>query len=79
VELLRAELAKLGAPEPRLLVLDGTGGGEALRAALDTENARPRAGAAPRGPPPRARHILYTSGSTGKPKGVTLARARRRS
>jgi len=75
VEGLVAELAKLGAPPPRLLVLDGAGGGRALAAALDAEDAAdpaPPAATARPGPDEPA-YILYTSGSTGKPKGVTLS------
>ena len=53
---------------PALLVLDGTGGGAPLRAALGP-GLTPAAGR----PSPAAddlAYILYTSGSTGKPKGV---------
>jgi amino acid adenylation domain-containing protein len=67
------EARKLGAA-PRLLVLDGAGGGAPMRAALDREDAREPAQAAPsESPSPDdVAYILYTSGSTGKPKGVVL-------
>ncbi len=75
VDALREELALLGAKEPPLLVLDGTGGGASLTRALDAEEARdPAPAAANATPAPDApAYILYTSGSTGKPKGVTLS------
>jgi amino acid adenylation domain-containing protein len=69
----REELQKLGAVPP-MLVLDGTGAGLSLRAALDREQQRSPAPAAKTvEPEPDAlSYILYTSGSTGKPKGVML-------
>lgn len=73
-EKFRAEYEQLGML-PSLLLLEGTGGGVALRQALDqsdtpdrapeTETARPS--------PSDLAYILYTSGSTGKPKGVMLS------
>lgn len=70
---LCAELSKHGA-RPRMLVLEGSGDGKGLRAALDAEDGP---GPAPPVPtsvpePDDLAYILYTSGSTGKPKGVLL-------
>lgn len=72
-EFLR-EVEALGGPAPLLLTLDGAGGGDALRAALDAADA---SGVAPAVPSHASgaddlAYILYTSGSTGKPKGVML-------
>ena len=71
---LRAELGKLGAV-PSLFVLGDTGGGTALRRALDdAQAARPAPAATTASPAPQdLAYILYTSGSTGKPKGVMLS------
>jgi len=71
---LRAELEKLGAV-PSLFVLGDTGGGMALRRALDdAQAARPAPAATTARPAPQdLAYILYTSGSTGKPKGVMLS------
>jgi amino acid adenylation domain-containing protein len=58
-----------------MLLLEGTGAGAALRAALDDLDARdpvPQVETATRAPTDLA-YILYTSGSTGKPKGVMLS------
>ncbi|HZE73327.1 MAG TPA: amino acid adenylation domain-containing protein [Pyrinomonadaceae bacterium] len=73
-EKFRAEYERLGAL-PYLLTLNGTGGGRALRQALDDADQEARA--------PEIEtassnsrdlaYILYTSGSTGKPKGVMLS------
>jgi amino acid adenylation domain-containing protein len=75
VDALRAEWEKLGGEAPRLLVLEGAGGGRALAAALDAEAVADPApvarNAAPAADDPA--YILYTSGSTGTPKGVTLS------
>jgi amino acid adenylation domain-containing protein len=71
---LRDEMKRLGTERP-FLVLDGVGGGDALRAALDREDGRARAGVFS-GPDAEAgdlAYILYTSGSTGRPKGVMLS------
>lgn len=69
----REELAKLGEVPP-MLVIDGTGGGAALKARLDEEDAKSKAPAAQNAEmsPDDLAYILYTSGSTGKPKGVIL-------
>jgi amino acid adenylation domain-containing protein len=71
---LRAELQKLGTM-PALFVLGDTGGGAALRRALEEAEAkRPAAPVATSTPAPGdLAYILYTSGSTGKPKGVMLS------
>ena len=71
---LRTELEKLGAV-PSLFVLGDTGGGMALRRALDdAQAARPAPAASTASPAPQdLAYILYTSGSTGKPKGVMLS------
>ena len=68
------EIAKLDGASPALIILQGSGGGAPLRAALDDLD---RAGGAPRADsvqssPDDLAYILYTSGSTGKPKGVML-------
>ncbi len=66
---LGAELAAHGA-DPARLVLEGTGGGVPLRAALV---AVPAPAAPPVDvAPDDVAYILYTSGSTGTPKGVVL-------
>jgi amino acid adenylation domain-containing protein len=70
---LARALAAIGV-SPFLVVLDGAGGGRALRARLEQlQRDEPAAIAATvaSGPEDLA-YILYTSGSTGKPKGVTL-------
>ena len=69
----RKEVAALdGRVNP--LLLEGTGGGRALAAALDREQQRDPAPPAPTTAtaPGDLGYILYTSGSTGKPKGVML-------
>jgi amino acid adenylation domain-containing protein len=60
---------------PALLVLDEPGGGRALAACLDREQARdPAPAVASHSPGPDERaYVLYTSGSTGRPKGVVLS------
>jgi amino acid adenylation domain-containing protein len=71
----REEIAKLG-PLPRLIVLDGVGGGEALKRALDeldAETGIPEARSIASWPDDDLAYILYTSGSTGTPKGVMLS------
>jgi amino acid adenylation domain-containing protein len=59
------------------LVVEGTGGGLALRQLLDSlQAAQPApaaAGAGDGGAPDDLAYILYTSGSTGRPKGVMLS------
>jgi amino acid adenylation domain-containing protein len=70
----REEMAKLG-PPPMLIVLDGVGGGEPLKRALDdldSGGAIPEARSIISSPDDLA-YILYTSGSTGNPKGVMLS------
>jgi amino acid adenylation domain-containing protein len=66
----REELAKLGEVPP-MIVIDGTGGGKSLRAALEALGSAPAAPTAENSADDIA-YILYTSGSTGKPKGVIL-------
>lgn len=68
------EIAKLGGKIPALIALDGAGGGNPLRTALerlDAERKAPATGTIDSAPDDLA-YILYTSGSTGKPKGVML-------
>lgn len=73
VENLSAELENLN-HHPTLIVLDGTGGGNYLKSALDQENAAGSASpAALEISQDDLAYILYTSGSTGKPKGVMLS------
>lgn len=74
VTALRAECESLG-PVPSLLLLDGTGGGQALRQALDREDALQPAPVTATVTPAAddLAYILYTSGSTGRPKGVMLS------
>jgi amino acid adenylation domain-containing protein len=71
---LRRHLAEEGA-DPKRLVLESTGGGDGLRAALDAlDRESPAPGTASVHPDPDAlAYILYTSGSTGRPKGVMLS------
>lgn len=70
---LKAELGS-GEFQPALFVMEGTGGGDPLRKALDREQRENAAAPVPSTKPdPEAlAYILYTSGSTGKPKGVIL-------
>jgi amino acid adenylation domain-containing protein len=70
---LRAEMASRGATPP-FIVLDGFGGGEALRAAMRSPDEARAPDAAPDSRPGAddLAYILYTSGSTGTPKGVML-------
>jgi amino acid adenylation domain-containing protein len=70
----RAEYEKLG-PAPEFLLLEGVGGGTALRKALDDadENESSQQIATVLTAPSDLAYILYTSGSTGKPKGVMLS------
>jgi amino acid adenylation domain-containing protein len=71
---LRDELEGLGAL-PRLLLIDGAGGGPGLRRALDDADGHGTASASATFPSASGdlAYILYTSGSTGKPKGVMLS------
>jgi amino acid adenylation domain-containing protein len=71
---LEADLVKLGAPIPALIVLPSAGSGAALAEALDARDAtqRPAPVASDAVGPEDLAYILYTSGSTGKPKGVML-------
>jgi amino acid adenylation domain-containing protein len=68
------ETAQIG-PIPKLLLLEGTGGGVPLREALDREEAQSPAPAIATANPAadNLAYVLYTSGSTGKPKGVMLS------
>jgi amino acid adenylation domain-containing protein len=68
------EMKPLG-PIPSLLLLDGTGAGRPLQAALDREDKLHAAPAVETARPSAddLAYILYTSGSTGKPKGVMLS------
>jgi amino acid adenylation domain-containing protein len=70
----REELNNLGSVLPPMIVIDGSGGGAPIAAALDALDAQ-----APATPvdtvmsaPDELAYILYTSGSTGRPKGVML-------
>ena len=73
-ERLRTEMSALGSVPP-LLLLDEVGGGMGLTKALDREDERDPAPAAPTVTPDadHLAYILYTSGSTGRPKGVMLS------
>jgi amino acid adenylation domain-containing protein len=73
---LREALDAAGS-DATLLVLDGTGAGVPLGAALDdAERADPAPPAETVRPPSDAlAYVLYTSGSTGRPKGVMLTHA----
>ena len=68
------ELTKLGSV-PKLIVLDGVGGGGFLEATLDALDAQSPAPVvrAVASEPDDLAYILYTSGSTGTPKGVMLS------
>jgi amino acid adenylation domain-containing protein len=70
----KEEIARLGGAG-NVIVLDDTGGGRHLEAALDRLDARsPAATIRPEEPAPEdLAYILYTSGSTGTPKGVMLS------
>jgi len=73
-EKFRVEYEQLG-PLPECLLLDGVGGGDGLRKALDyadANNPAPEVETAATESSELA-YILYTSGSTGKPKGVMLS------
>jgi len=71
---LRTEIGRHG-EVPRLLLLQGTGGGQPLWKALEREQGKDPAPMAQPGIPlpDDLAYILYTSGSTGKPKGVMLS------
>jgi amino acid adenylation domain-containing protein len=58
-----------------MVVLEGSGGGDPLRASLDRLDAVAPAPATPtvESAPDDLAYVLYTSGSTGKPKGVMLS------
>jgi amino acid adenylation domain-containing protein len=59
---------------PKLIVLDGAGGGEYLKRTLERANTdHPTLPASFELSPDNLAYILYTSGSTGKPKGVMLS------
>jgi amino acid adenylation domain-containing protein len=59
---------------PKLIVLDGIGGGNCLMGALDQDRTeKPPLPASIETTPDNLAYILYTSGSTGKPKGVMLS------
>ncbi len=70
----REAMARLG-PVPGVIVLDDTGGGAHLHAALDALDAQSPAPAVLTvdSAPDDLAYILYTSGSTGTPKGVMLS------
>ena len=73
VEKLCAEFASQN-ELPTLLVLDGTGSGNYLKAALERANTdHLSVPASFELPLESLAYILYTSGSTGKPKGVMLS------
>jgi len=69
----RSEMSELGTL-PEFIVVDGTGQGVHLEAALDRldQDAPAPAAATIESAPDDLAYILYTSGSTGKPKGVML-------
>ena len=69
----RAEIDLIGVM-PSLLLLEGTGGGSPLQAALrrEAESADTPGTEAKVGSLDDLAYILYTSGSTGRPKGVML-------
>lgn len=73
-EKFRAEYELLG-PLPEFLLLEGVGGGNSLRKALeDADGHEPAAQRETVSTSPKdLAYILYTSGSTGKPKGVMLS------
>src|SRR5207247_1470918 len=59
---------------PTLIVLEGTGGGNYLKNALErAKTDHPTLPASFELSPDNLAYILYTSGSTGKPKGVMLS------
>jgi amino acid adenylation domain-containing protein len=61
--------------KPLLILLGGTGGGNFLKEALETEQKRKPTPLSKNeiSKPDDLAYILYTSGSTGKPKGVKLS------
>ena len=73
VDSLRQEMAQYG-DLPPMLVLNGTGDGSPLEAALAREQSRDPAASIDtvRNQPDDLAYLLYTSGSTGRPKGVML-------
>jgi amino acid adenylation domain-containing protein len=73
VEKLCAEFASQN-ELPALIVLDGIGGGNCLKSALERGNMdNPTPAASVELTPNDLSYILYTSGSTGKPKGVMIS------
>jgi amino acid adenylation domain-containing protein len=69
-----AEVGKLGAVMPQVVVVDHAHDGTGLLAALDAADRASHAGVVETiaSAPTDLAYILYTSGSTGKPKGVML-------
>ncbi|MEW5978005.1 MAG: amino acid adenylation domain-containing protein, partial [Acidobacteriota bacterium] len=72
-EAYRKECDQIGSV-PNLLILDGTGGGRSLEAALQQKDSGDSSGRSRTVivAPDDLAYLLYTSGSTGKPKGVML-------
>jgi len=73
VEKFRAEFASPN-ELPTLITLDGIGGGDCLKSALEqVDSDRSTPPASFELSPDHLSYILYTSGSTGKPKGVMIS------